>query len=106
MANFRPPQSASRIVKHNNVLYAGGLATVVSTNVSAQTYQVRVATNISGGIYLATVDSSAATVTAPTGGAFVAANSYPEYFSITPGQIVAANSTSTTTGLISISEMG
>jgi hypothetical protein len=106
MASFYPPQSASRIIKHNNVLYAGGLATVISTQCTAQTRQVRVATNITGGVYLATVDSSAATVTAPTGGAFVAANNFPEYFTITPGQIVAANSTSTTTGLISITEMG
>ena len=105
MANFYPTQSASRILKHNNVLYAGGLATVISTQCSAQTRQIRVATNVSGGVYLATTDSSAATVTAPTGGAFVAANNFPEYFTISPGQVVCVNSTSTTTGIISITEM-
>jgi hypothetical protein len=106
VANFRPPQSASRIIKHNNVLYAGGLATVISTQLGPQTYQIRVSTNISGGVYFSVTDSSAATITAPTGGAFVAANNYPEYFSTSPGQVVAANSTSTTTGVISITEVG
>jgi hypothetical protein len=104
MANFYPPQSASRVIKHNNVLYAGGLAAVISTQLSAQTRQIRVATNISGGIYFSVTDSSAATITAPTGGAFVAANNFPEYFTTTPGQVVCINSTSTTTGVISITE--
>jgi hypothetical protein len=104
MANFRPTQSASRIFRHNNILYTGNTTTVVSTTFSAQTYQVRVVTNIAGGVFISVTDSTAVTL-ASTTGAFVAANNFPEYFTTNPGQVLCANSTSTTTGQISVTEM-
>jgi hypothetical protein len=104
MASFYPTQSASRIVVHNNVLYTGNTTTVVSTKFGPQTRQIRVVTNITGGVYLSVTDSTAVTI-ASTTGAFVAANNFPEYFTTNPGQVACINSTSTTTGMISVTEM-
>ena len=105
MASFYPTQSASRILRHNNVVYTGNATTVISTQFSAQTRQIRVVTNITNGVFVSVTDSSAATVTVITGGAFVAANNFPEYFTTNPGQILAINSTSTSSGVISVTEM-
>ena len=109
MANFYPAQSSSRYVKDNNILYNGGKSTQWTATVSSQTRQVRVVTNVSGGIYMAVADSTATagnpSVSPSSSGAFVAANNFPEYFTVSPGQIVAINSTSTTTGVVSITEM-
>jgi uncharacterized protein YaiE (UPF0345 family) len=103
MANFYPTQSASRFQKNNNVTYTGS-GTVVSTNFSSQTRQIRVVTNITGGVYLVTANSTT-DVTTVTGGMFIAANNYPEYFTVSPGQIAAMSSSSTSSGVIAITEM-
>ncbi len=110
MASFYPAQSASRYLKDNNILYNGGKSTQWSATVSAQTRTIRVVTNVTGGIYMITADSTAnvnanPSVSPSSSGAFVAANNFPEYFTVSPGQIVAINSTSTTTGVVSITEM-
>jgi hypothetical protein len=104
MANFWSKQNSSQFLKTNSLLYAGGLATVVSTTFSPQTRQIRVVTNVTGGIYLVTGDSTAPTV-ASTTGMFVAANNFPEYFTVNPGQVAAINSTSTSSDVCSLSEM-
>ena len=110
MASFYPTQSGARYLKDNNILYTGGKSTLWTATVSSQTRQVRISTNISGGIYAAIADSTAnaaanPSITPSSNGAFVAANNFPEYFTISPGQIVAINSTSTTTGVVTITEM-
>jgi hypothetical protein len=86
------------------VLYTGSPATVVSTKFSPQTYQIRVSTNIANGVYISVTDSTAVTI-ASTTGAYVAANSFPEYFVTNPGQVLCINSTSTSSGVISVTEM-
>jgi hypothetical protein len=105
MASFYPTQSASRIFRNNNILYTGNATTAISTQFSAQTRQIRVVTNITNGVFVSVTDSSAATVAVVTGGAFVAANNFPEYFTVNPGQIAAINSTSTSSGFVSVTEM-
>jgi hypothetical protein len=90
--------------KQNSILYTGNTTTQVSTVFTPQTRQIRVGTNVTGGIYLVTGDSTAATV-ASTTGMFVAANNFPEYFTVQAGQIAAINSTSTSSGVISVTEM-
>ena len=105
MANFLPHQSSSQFLRSNNVLYTGNTTSTPSTTFLPQTRQIRVSTNISGGVYVKPGDASV-TATAVTDGMFVAANSFPEYFTVTPGQIIAIISTSTTTGVVTVSEMG
>jgi hypothetical protein len=104
MANFYQKQSSSQLNLVNSILYTGNTTTTFSNRFGAQTRQIRVATNIAGGAYLLTGDSSSATV-ASTTGMYIAANNFPEYFGVVPGQIAAINSTSTTTGQVSICEM-
>jgi hypothetical protein len=77
-------------------------ATQFTTPLAAQTYQVRVVHNFSGGIW-ATIGSTAV-VTANSAAAFVPANS-PEYFAVTSGQVRNFISTSTSTGYVVWTEM-
>ena len=104
MANFLPHQSSSQMLTVNSILYTGNTTTTASARFGAQTRQIRVSTNITGGAQIVTTDSSSVTV-ASTTGAFIAANNFPEYFTVCPGQIALINSTSTTTGQVSIVEM-
>lgn len=102
MANFYPKQSASFPYRANSILISTS-ASAPSTTFAAQTRQIRVTTNVTGGVYIKIGDagSSATAVT----DSFVAANNFPEYFSVTPGQIISACTTSTTTGVCSVTEM-
>src|SRR5215469_10778692 len=106
MTNFIK-QPGSRIIANQNLNWTG-TGTIASTNFSPQTYQIRVASQISGWFSI-----DATTVAGPTTaggvGAFVpAATGQAEYFAVTPGQILLWASTSTSTGVgnvVSIQEM-
>jgi hypothetical protein len=76
--------------------------TLFTTPFSAQTYQVRIAHNFTGGIW-ATIGSTAV-VTANSAAAFIPAN-VPEYFAATSGQVLNFISTSTSTGYVVVTEM-
>jgi hypothetical protein len=67
---------------------------------SNETRQVRLASTLALWV---TIDSTAV-VTANTSAALIPAN-VPEYFAVTPGQVLNFISTSTSTGYVSLSEM-
>jgi hypothetical protein len=73
-----------------------------TTTFGSQTRQARLIHNFSGGIW-ATIDSSAV-VTANSSAAYLPAN-WPEYFCVSPGQILNFISTSTSTGYVVLTEM-
>ena len=75
---------------------------VTTTNFGAQTYQVRIAHNLSAGIW-ATIDTTA-TVTAQSSATWLPTSS-PEYFAVTRGQQLNFISTSTSTGWVVLTEM-
>ncbi len=76
--------------------------TLFTTPFAANTQQVRVAHNLSGGIW-ATIGSTAV-VTANSAAAYLPAN-FPEYFTVTSGQVLNFISTSTSTGYVVWTEM-
>jgi hypothetical protein len=103
MSNY-PLQSASRLGRSivTQLATAQVNTTLFTTPFSAQTYQVRVAHNLTGGIW-ATIGSTAV-VTANSAATYLPAN-FPEYFAVTSGQVLNFISTSTSTGYVSLTEM-
>jgi hypothetical protein len=101
MTNF-PKQFSSRPIVYQNLSYAGS-ASVPSTNFGKETFQIRVVSDVAG--YLTIGDGTSVSATAQSGSLKVSANVAAEYFTVTPGQMCAFISTSTSTGNISISEM-
>jgi hypothetical protein len=75
-------------------------ATQFTTPFGSQTRQVRLASTLA---LCVTLDSTAV-VTANNASALVPAN-VPEYFAVTPGQVLNFISTSTSTGYVSLTEM-
>jgi hypothetical protein len=75
--------------------------TLFTTPFSSQTRQVRVASTLS---LWATIGSTAV-VTANSAAAFIPANAPPEYFAVSPGQVLNFISTSTSTGYVALTEM-
>jgi hypothetical protein len=106
-------QPASRIIKFQNLAWAG-TGTVASTNFTAQTYQIRICSQIpiwfsvdnstGSGALLATVPTTAGGL-----GAFLPNSTVGgEYFTVSPGQIFTFASTTTSTGvgtIVSLQEM-
>ena len=118
MASGFDKQAASRPVIYQVLQYNS--ASVGSTKFKAGTQQIRVMSQIGGWgtINDTTNDSVIATSaggvgmfitgisTGTPGAATVATGSpYPEYFTVTPGQLFFFSSTSTSTGAVSITEM-
>lgn len=66
-----------------------------------QTYQVRVSSTLP--VWIRYGDGAQ---TAVAGDTLINANAPAEYFTVTPGQSIAFFSTSTSTGYVSITEMG
>src|SRR3974390_1017397 len=96
-------QHSSRIMRVQNLAYAANQTSVLaSTKFTAQTYQIRVVSQITG--YFTVGDSSSITATT-SADLIVLANTDAEYFAVTPGQWCAFNSTSTSTGYCSVTEM-
>jgi hypothetical protein len=102
MGNYWNKAPSSRPIRYQNLSYAGS-ASVPSTNFSAQTYQIRVVADLGG--YLTIGDGTSVSCTAQSSSMKLNSNTDEEYFSVTPGQMCAFNSTSTSSGNISICEM-
>jgi hypothetical protein len=102
MSNFFGKQPSSRPIKYQVLAYAGNATSVPSTSFGPQTYQIRVQSEVQG--WLAIGDAVAPSVTSQTASLKIAANADPEYFQVTPGQFAGWNSTSTSTGMVSITE--
>jgi hypothetical protein len=99
---FLDKQHASRPIKYQNLSYTGS-GSVPSTNFSNSIQHIRVETDISG--YLVIGDGTSVTATAQSGSMRIAANVEGEYFAVTPGQMAAFISTSTSSGNCSLVEM-
>ena len=95
-------QPSSRPIKLQELDYTGS-GTQVTTTLTAQTYQVRVFSDVRG--YLS-FGSTTITTSSRTGAKVeVAASQEGEYFTTTPGQVISFSSTSTSSGSVLISEM-
>ena len=118
MAGGFDKQASSRPLRYQVLQYNS--ATVSTTKFGASTQQIRVMSQIGGWgtVNDTTADLTIATsaggigmiVTGLTTGypaavTTVAGSPYPEYFSVTPGQIFTFSSTSTSTGACSVTEM-
>ncbi len=112
-------QGSSRPITYQNLQYNS--ATVFTTKFGPATQQIRIMSQIGG---WATINNTTAdSVIASSAGGVgmfitgistgtpaavttVTGSPYPEYFSVTPGQIFVFSSTSTSTGACSVTEMG
>jgi len=103
MATFYQKQHASRVndSKIQVLAYAGGGSSVPSTTFSPQTFQIRVCSEVQGWLAFGTSSVSA---TAQSASIKIPPN-VPEYFEVMPNSAVAFNSTSTSTGMVSVAEM-
>ncbi len=118
MASAFDKQCSSRPVTYQVLQYNS--ATLFTTKFGVATQQIRVMAQIGGWgtINNTTADSIIASSAGgvgmiitglstgyPAAVTTVGGSPYPEYFSVTPGQIFTFSSTSTSTGAISITEM-
>jgi hypothetical protein len=94
---------ASRPNKYQVLSYGGNATSVPSTNFTPQTYQIRVESEVQG--WLVIGDGTSVSCTAQSSSMKIGPNLAGEYFATTPGQMCAFNSTSTSTGMVSIVEM-
>lgn len=101
MSNFWGKALSSRFVRTQVLNYAGNATAVGSVAVGPQILQIRIVSQVPG--YLAIGDSSVSASTSVD--ALISANVAPEFITVTNGQFVSFNSTSTTTGRISITEL-
>jgi hypothetical protein len=96
-------QRSSRPGKCQVLPYAGGGSSVPSTNFGSETWQIRVVSEVQG--WLVIGDGTSVSCTAQSGSMKINANTDEEYFTVTPSMMAAFNSTSTSTGMVSIVEM-
>jgi hypothetical protein len=101
MANYFGKMPSSRIIKAQNLALTGNAASTPSTDFTAQTYQIRIATTLSGWLRIGDNKSDP---TAAIGDTFLPTG-VVDYFAVTPGQRAAFISTSTSTGQFSLTEM-
>lgn len=101
MSNYLGKQLSSRPIIYQNLSYAGS-ASVPSTNFSKQTNQIRIVSDVAG--YLVIDDGTSVSATAQSGSMKISANVAAEYFTVTPGQMAAFISTSTSSGNVSLTE--
>jgi hypothetical protein len=95
-------QSSSKLGRSivTQIAPAQANATQFTTPFGSQTRQVRIASTLALWV---TIDSTAV-VTANSASALIPAN-VPEYFCVTPGQVLNFISTSTSTGYVCVTEM-
>ena len=103
MTTFIQKTPSSRLGRAQAIAWTG-TGTVASTNFSGQTYQVRVATPVNGWI---AIDNLGTVLTTGGGaGTWIAANVAGETYTCTPGELFSFSSTSTSSGSISLTELG
>ena len=96
-------QPSSRPIKYQVLAYAGGGTSVPSTNFSSETWQIRVVSEVQG--WLVIGDGTSISCTAQSGSMKIQGGVDEEYITVSPSQMCAFNSTSTSSGMISITEM-
>jgi hypothetical protein len=103
MSNFWSKQPSSRPIRYQVLNYGGNTTSVPSTNFQQGCTQIRVVSE--GSAWLVIGDGSSVTCTAQSSSAKLNANVDEEFWTVTGGQMLAINSTSTTTFCVSITEM-
>ena len=101
MANYWGKQPSSRPIVYQFLTYGGNATSVPSTAFSAFTTQIRCCSEVQGWLQ---IDSSTVSATVTSSSMKIPPN-VPEYFTVTAGQFCAFNSTSTATGVCSVTEM-
>jgi hypothetical protein len=99
MTNYQSWQPSSKLGR--SIVTQTATAQPNATQFGSQTRQIRITSTLALWI---TIDSTAV-VTANSASALIPANAAPEYFSVTPGQVLNFISTSTSTGYVSLVEM-
>jgi hypothetical protein len=102
MGNYWNKQSASRVIANQTLNSTGGSTAYISNGVGSETFQIRIAHNVPGGVWTKIDSGAAATAGSDT---FIAPLVAGEYWSVIPGMTVSIVSTSTSTGSVSIAEM-
>jgi hypothetical protein len=107
MSNFWSKQPSSRPIVYQVLAYGGNATSVPSTNFSAQTCQIRVVSEVQGWLAFGPGTTSGTTLscTVASSSLKINGNTDEEYLTVTPGSMCAFNSTSTSTGMISITEV-
>jgi hypothetical protein len=98
---YYPKPGAGRQNINNNFVYAGGQSSVQGSTFGPQTYIIRVKTPVSGYIRV----DGATSITATTNDMLLLATDPPEVFQCVPGGACAFISTSTSSGVISCTEL-
>src|SRR5262245_41600946 len=100
---FYNTAAASRILRTQTLQYTGNQTSVPSTAFQSQTRQVQIAAQVAG--FIAIGENNATTASASSSGTIIT-TTFPLVFMVTPGQNVAYISTSTSSGAISVTELG
>ena len=100
MPQFFNKQPASRWLRDNNISIPGDGASHPTTNFGNSTQQIRVASTLAGWLQ---IDGSGTAVANTS--MYLPAN-WESYWTVSPGQVAAFLSTSTSTGTCSVSEVG
>jgi hypothetical protein len=103
MGNYLNKQPSSRPIKYQVLAYTGGGSSVPSTNFGNSIQQIRVCSEVQGWFVIG--DGTSVSCTAQSSALKIQANVDEEYFTVTGGQMAAFNSTSTSSGMISVTEM-
>jgi hypothetical protein len=108
MAGFFGKQPSSRVLLNQALQYTNANTSVPSTNFSAQTYQIRVISQLAG--YLAfgpgsTYGTTLAAVVQSSSLLLPASTVGGEYFAVSPGMMCAFISSSTSSGTCNVTEM-
>src|SRR5262249_35722540 len=98
VSNYWGKQPSSRILRAQNLSWTG-TGTLVSTTFTAQTYQVRVATQLGGWINIEATGNSSTPSTAGGIGTLITTGPW-EYFTVLPGQVFSFSSPTTSSGAI------
>jgi len=101
VGSFIDRQHSSRILKAQSIALTGNASSTPSTDFSQHTFQVRIASTLSGWFR---VGDNQSDPTAVIGDLYVPANTI-DYITVSPGQRAAFISTTTTTGYLSLVEM-
>jgi hypothetical protein len=102
MSNYWGKQPSSRPTRYQVLAYGGNQTSVPSTNFGPGVFQIHVCSEVQG--WLAIGDGTSVSCTAQSSSMKINAKTDGFFWTVTNGQMAAFNSTSTSTGMVSIIE--
>jgi hypothetical protein len=102
MPNFWGKVPSTRVIKGQELDWTGS-GTLVTTNLTPETFQIRVVTDVRG--YLSFASTSISSSNRDGSFAEIFPNLQGEYFTVAAGSVIAFSSSSTSNGSVLISEM-